>query len=64
MVRSDLYLNWRYCRRGSLGKDMPDDNYHIVNASYCEAFVTSDPELVSYAKHVLSKRHLMAVWTN
>jgi hypothetical protein len=55
MVRSDLYLNWRYCRRGSLGKDMPDDNYHIVNASYCEAFVTSDPELVAYAKHVLKQ---------
>lgn len=59
MVRSDLYLNWRYCRRGSLGKDLPDDNYHIVNASYCDAFVTSDPELVTYANHVLKQTRVL-----
>ena len=54
MVRSDLYLNWRYCRRGSLGKDMPDDNYHAVNASHCDFFVTTDLGFAGYASHVLT----------
>ncbi len=53
MVRSDIYLNWRYCRRGALGKDIPDDNYHAVNASYCNFFVTTDPGLAEYMSHVL-----------
>src|SRR5216683_208546 len=55
MVRSDLYLNWRYCQRGSLGKDIPDDNYHAVNASYCDFFATTDPGLAHYMSHVLTK---------
>ena len=54
MVRSDLYLNWRYCQRGTLAKDMPDDNYHAVNASYCDFFVTNDPGLAGYMSHVLT----------
>lgn len=55
MVRSDLYLNWRYCQRGSLGKDTPDDNYHAVNASYCDFFVTADPGLADYMSLVLTQ---------
>lgn len=55
MVRSDLYLNWRYCQRGALGKDIPDDNYHGVNASYCDVFGTTDPGLAHYMSHVLTK---------
>jgi hypothetical protein len=58
MVRSDLYLNWRYCQRGSLGKDMPDDHYHAVNASYCDYFVTSDPGLARYMSDVLTQTHV------
>ena len=58
MVRSDLYLNWRYCRRGTLGKDMPDDNYHAVNASYCDMFVTADPGMASYMSHVHTRVEL------
>jgi len=58
MVRSDLYLNWRYCQRGSLGKDIPDDNYHAVNASYSNFFATADPGLAEYMSHVLTQTNV------
>ena len=28
LVRSDLYLNWRWVHSGSLRRDLPDDTYH------------------------------------
>jgi len=49
VVRSDLYLNWRYVQRGSLRRDLPDDTYHAVNACYCESFVTTEAD---QAEHV------------
>jgi len=55
LVRSDLYLNWRYCQVGTLGKDSIDDNYHGVNAGYCDLFVTADPGLAAYMSHVLTR---------
>ena len=55
MVRSDFYLNWQYCQTGALGKDVPDDNYHAVNASYCDFFATTDPGLAHYMSHVLTQ---------
>lgn len=58
MVRSDLYLNWRYCQTGALGKDIPDDNYHAVNASYCDILVTCDPGLASYMSNVLTRTRI------
>ena len=50
VVRSDIYQNWRAARsklsptaEGVLiAKCVPDDSYHVVNACYCDVFVTED----------------------
>ena len=51
LVRSDLYLNWRYVQRGSLRRDLPDDTYHAVNASYCRCFVTTEADQAEHAAY-------------
>jgi len=51
LVRSDLYLNWRYVQRGSLRRDLPDDTYHAVNACYCESFVTTEADQAEHAAY-------------
>jgi hypothetical protein len=50
-VRSDLYLNWRCARRGSVRRDLPDDTYHAVNACYCEGFVTTERDQAEHADY-------------
>ncbi len=42
MVRADLYLNWRCAHRESLRADLPDDTFHVVSASYCDFFLTTE----------------------
>jgi len=44
LVRNGIYLNWRLANRGSLRSDVPDDAYHVVNASYCHSFVTTEKD--------------------
>jgi hypothetical protein len=51
LVRSDLYLNWRCARRGSLRRDLPDDTYHAVNACYCQSFVTTERDQAEHAAY-------------
>jgi hypothetical protein len=54
LVRSDLYVNWRCAHNGSLRSDVPDDIFHVVNASYCDLFVTTDRDQASYVIHALN----------
>jgi len=42
IVRSDIYQNWRAARGETVRRCVPDDSYHVVNASYCDVFVTED----------------------
>ena len=50
VVRSDIYQNWRAARSKLssttesvlIAKCIPDDSYHVVNAAYCDVFVTED----------------------
>ena len=51
LVRSDLYANWRCANNGSLRSDVPDDIFHVVNASYCDIFITTDRDQGSYVAH-------------
>lgn len=56
LTRSDLYLNWRCARRGSVRADLPDDAYHTVNASYCDIFLTTERDQAEHA--VLFSPHI------
>jgi len=62
VVRSDLYLNWRYAQRGSLRRDLPDDTYHGVNACYCESFVTTEADQAEHVAYT-NPRMVTAVYT-
>lgn len=42
IVRSDIYQNRRAARGNTVRTCVPDDSYHVVNASYCKVFVTED----------------------
>jgi hypothetical protein len=42
IVRNDIYQNWRAARGKTVRPCVPDDSYHVVNAAYCEVFVTED----------------------
>jgi ferredoxin-thioredoxin reductase catalytic subunit len=50
VVRSDIYQNWRAAQSKLsstaesvlIAKCIPDDSYHVVNACYCDVFVTED----------------------
>jgi hypothetical protein len=49
LVRSAIYLNWRLANRGSLRSDLPDDAYHVVSASYCDLFITTEKDQADQA---------------
>jgi hypothetical protein len=44
MARSDIYQCWRAAQKEIPGvrRCVPDDSYHVVNASYCDMFITED----------------------
>jgi len=60
IVRSDIYQNWKAARKNSnaMRDSVPDDSYHVVNAAYCDQFVTEDQDgqadAASHALHGVS----------
>lgn len=54
IVRADLYFNWRCAHRGSNPKDLPDDMYHVLNASYCDVYATAEGGQAKYASLLLN----------
>jgi len=59
LVRSDLYVNWRCANHGSLRSDVPDDIFHVVNASYCDLFITTDRDQAGYVVHALNRSKVL-----
>jgi hypothetical protein len=44
LARTTLYSLWRCANYGTVPKDFNDDLLHLANASYCDFFVTADPQ--------------------
>jgi len=55
LVRADLYSNWRCARRGSNPRDLMDDMYHVLNATYCDVYATAEAGQKEYAALLLSR---------
>jgi hypothetical protein len=53
LVRNGIYLNWRLAHRGSVETSSFDDAYHVVNASYCNKFLTTDSDQAEQASYSL-----------
>jgi hypothetical protein len=62
VVRADLYFNWRCANRGSNPKDLVDDIYHVLNASYCDFYATAEEGQAEYAHLLLSQWTRVAVY--
>lgn len=54
VVRADLYYNWRCAHRGSNRPDLIDDMFHVLNATYCDIYVTQEKNQIEYAGLLLS----------
>lgn len=54
VVRSDLYYNWRCANRGSNPPDLMDDILHVLQAIYCELYVTEESKQNRYAQLLLT----------
>jgi len=61
LVRADLYLHWRYARFDAIPKGLTHDVYHILNASYCDAYATADPKQ-KYAPLLLTSNTRVSMW--
>lgn len=55
IVRADLFSAWRCARRESTPRDLADDLYHVLNASYCDVYATADTGQMKYAPLILSR---------
>jgi hypothetical protein len=55
LVRADLYSNWRCARRGSNPRDLIDDMYHVLNATYTDVYATAEDGQKEYASLLLSR---------
>jgi hypothetical protein len=53
LVRNGIYLNWRLAHSGSVETSSFDDAYHVVNASYCNKFLTTDSDQAEQASYSL-----------
>jgi hypothetical protein len=42
LIRATLYMNWRAANSGGLASDIPDDMYHMLNATYCDVYATGE----------------------
>jgi hypothetical protein len=62
LVRTDLYLNWRCANYGGVPRDIVDDAYHVLNASYCSVYATADTDQRKYAHLLLDKRTQVAIY--
>jgi hypothetical protein len=62
IVRADLYFNWRCANRESTPRDLVDDMYHVLNASYCATYATAEPKQTEYASLLLSTWTKIAVY--
>lgn len=57
LVKATFYMNWRAANHSGLAPDVPDDMYHILNATYCDIYATGEAKQ-SYATHLLAPRTL------
>jgi len=71
LIRADIYYAWRCANRGSNRKDLLDDMYHVLSASYCNAYATGEARQAEYASLLLwrdvrvctySREHQLSEW--
>lgn len=62
VVRADLYSNWRCANRDSNPKDLMNDMLHVLQAMYCDAYVTGEKRQSEYAGLLLTSNTRVTIY--
>jgi hypothetical protein len=61
-VRADLYSNWHCANYGSNRRDLVDDMLHVLQAMYCDLYVTEEKKQSQYAALLLTPKTRVAIY--
>jgi len=61
-VRADLYSNWHCAQYGSNRLDLADDMLHVLQAMYCDVYLTEEKNQLKYAPLLLTPRTRVAIY--
>jgi hypothetical protein len=61
-VHADLYSNWKCARDGSNRLDLADDMLHVLQAMYCDLYVTEESNHLRFAPLILTSRTRVEVY--
>jgi len=61
-VHADLYSNWKCARDGSNRLDLVDDMLHVLQAMYCDLYVTEEDNQLRYAPLLLTSRTRVEIY--
>jgi hypothetical protein len=61
-VHADLYSNWKCAKDGSNRLDLTDDMLHVLQAMYCDLYVTEENNQLRYAPLLLTSRTRIRVY--
>jgi hypothetical protein len=61
-VHADLYSNWKCARDGSNRLDLADDMLHVLQAIYCDLYVTEESNHLRYAPFLLTSRTRVEIY--
>jgi hypothetical protein len=63
-VRADLYSNWHCANYGSNRRDLVDDMLHVLQAMYCDLYVTEEKKQSQYASLLLTPKINVGIYPN
>lgn len=61
-VRADLFYNWHAAKHGGIRLDLLDDLLHVLQAMYCDLYVTEERNHAVFAPLILTSRTRIAIY--
>src|SRR6266849_7598329 len=61
-VRADLYYNWHCATHGAIRLDLLDDLLHVLQAMYCDLYVTEEKNHAVFAPLILASKTKSAIY--
>lgn len=61
-VSADLYSNWKCAKDGSNRLDLSDDMLHVLQAMYCDLYVTEESNQLRYSPLLLTSRTRVEIY--
>lgn len=61
-VHADLYSNWKCAKDASNRLDLTDDMLHVLQAMYCDLYVTAESNHLRYAPFLLTSRTRVEIY--